>query len=149
VLENHIKNEARHYYDECYAWDVVNEAFEDNGTLRDSIFLRVLGKEYIELAFKFARRYTSPRTRLYYNDYGIERVNNKSMAVAAMGMYPLAGGPNVGCRLTSHSQGLCQARRSHRRRRLAGSLHRRSCSDLRRSQGQPVRIVAFFLLTTY
>ena len=87
VLENHIKNEARHYYDQCYAWDVVNEAFEDNGTLRDTIFLRVLGKEYIELAFKFARRYTSPRTRLYYNDYGIERVNNKSIAVAAMGEY--------------------------------------------------------------
>jgi endo-1,4-beta-xylanase len=87
VLENHIKNEARHYYDQCYAWDVVNEAFEDDGSMRDTIFLRVLGKEYIELAFKFARRYTSPRTRLYYNDYGIERVNNKSTAVAAMGEY--------------------------------------------------------------
>jgi endo-1,4-beta-xylanase len=83
VLENHIKNEARHYAD-CYAWDVVNEAFEDNGTWRDTIWLRVLGKEYIELAFKFARKYTKPKTRLYYNDYGIERVNNKSRAVAEL-----------------------------------------------------------------
>lgn len=71
ILENHIKNEARHYYDECYAWDVVNEAYNDDGTLRSDIWLDTIGKEYIELAFKFARKYTSPRTRLYYNDYNI------------------------------------------------------------------------------
>jgi endo-1,4-beta-xylanase len=87
VLENHIKHEATHFKDECYAWDVVNEAFNDDGTLRDSIWLRTLGKEYIELAFIFARKYTSPTTRLYYNDFGIERVNNKSLAVAAMGEF--------------------------------------------------------------
>ncbi|KAF1958384.1 glycoside hydrolase [Byssothecium circinans] len=84
ILENHIKREAGYFRDDCYAWDVVNEAFEDNGGLRDSIWLRTLGKEYIELAFRFARRYTGGRTRLYYNDYGIERVNNKSRAVAEM-----------------------------------------------------------------
>ncbi|KAJ4304709.1 hypothetical protein N0V90_000236 [Kalmusia sp. IMI 367209] len=84
ILENHIKNEARHYYNDCYAWDVVNEAFNDDGTLRESLWLDVIGKEYIELAFKFARRYTKRGTRLYYNDYGIERVNNKSTAVAAL-----------------------------------------------------------------
>jgi endo-1,4-beta-xylanase len=84
ILENHIKHEAQHYYDECYAWDVVNEAFEDNGTYRSDIWLDTIGPEYIELAFQFARKYTSPRTKLYYNDYGIERVNNKSIAVAAM-----------------------------------------------------------------
>lgn len=84
ILENHIKHEARYYYDQCYAWDVVNEAFNDDGTYRSTPFYNTIGKEYIELAFKFARKYTSPRTRLYYNDYGIERVNNKSIAVAAL-----------------------------------------------------------------
>lgn len=84
ILENHIKHEARYYYNDCYAWDVVNEAFNDDGTLRESIWLNTIGKSYLELAFKFARKYTSPRTRLYYNDYGIERVNNKSLAVAAL-----------------------------------------------------------------
>jgi endo-1,4-beta-xylanase len=84
ILENHIKHEAGYYYDTCYAWDVVNEAFNDNGTLRETPFLKGIGPEYIELAFKFARKYTSPRTRLYYNDYGIERVNNKSTSVAEM-----------------------------------------------------------------
>jgi endo-1,4-beta-xylanase len=81
ILENHIKNEATYYKNDCYAWDVVNEAFNDDGTYRSDIWYDTIGKEYIELAFQFARKYVSPRTRLYYNDYGIERVNNKSLAV--------------------------------------------------------------------
>lgn len=84
VLETHIKNEARYFKNDCYAWDVVNEAFEDDGSLRQSVFLNVLGPEYIETAFKLARKYTGKGTKLYYNDYGIERVNNKSLAVAEL-----------------------------------------------------------------
>ncbi|KAH7382268.1 glycoside hydrolase superfamily [Pyrenochaeta sp. MPI-SDFR-AT-0127] len=84
VLENHIKKEAEYYWGDCYAWDVVNEAFNDNGTYRSTIWLDTIGPEYIEHAFRFARKYTSPGTKLYYNDYGIERVNNKSLAVQVL-----------------------------------------------------------------
>ncbi|PVH99756.1 glycoside hydrolase family 10 protein [Periconia macrospinosa] len=84
VLENHIKNVAREFREDCFAWDVVNEAFEDDGSLRKSIWLEVLGKEYIEWAFVWARKYTEGKAKLYYNDYGIERVNNKSLAVREM-----------------------------------------------------------------
>lgn len=84
VLENHIKHEADYYWGDCYAWDVVNEAFNDDGSLRSDIWLDTIGPEYIEHAFKFARKYTSPGTKLYYNDYGIERVNNKSLAVQSL-----------------------------------------------------------------
>ncbi|KAF1936699.1 glycoside hydrolase [Clathrospora elynae] len=84
VLENHIKHEADYYWGDCYAWDVVNEAFNDDGTLRQDIWLQTIGPEYIEHAFRFARKYTSPGTKLYYNDYGIERVNNKSVAIQQM-----------------------------------------------------------------
>lgn len=45
------------------------------------MFLKNIGPSYIEHAFRFARKYTSPGTKLYYNDYGIERVNNKSLAI--------------------------------------------------------------------
>lgn len=83
VMENHIKNEADYYWGDCYAWDVVNEAFNDDGTLRQTPFLKAIGPSYIEHAFRFARKYTSPGTKLYYNDYGIERVNNKSIAIQA------------------------------------------------------------------
>jgi endo-1,4-beta-xylanase len=84
IMENHIKAEAEYYWNDCYAWDVVNEAFNDDGTLRKDVWLNVLGPEYIEHAFRFARKYTSPGTKLYYNDYGIERVNNKSLAVQTL-----------------------------------------------------------------
>jgi endo-1,4-beta-xylanase len=85
ILEHHIKNEAKRYKNDCYAWDVVNEAFNDNGTYRSDIWLDTIGApEYIELAFKFARKYTSPGTKLYYNDYGMETVNNKTLAVQAL-----------------------------------------------------------------
>ena len=62
----------------------VNEAFNDDGTFRPTIFLNTIGAEYIEHAFRFARKYTSPGTKLYYNDYGIERVNNKSLAIQTL-----------------------------------------------------------------
>ncbi|KAF2020582.1 glycoside hydrolase family 10 protein [Aaosphaeria arxii CBS 175.79] len=84
IMENHIKVEARYFYDTCFSWDVVNESFNDDGTFRETFWYKTLGKEYIELAFKFARKYTSPRTTLYYNDYGIEKVNNKSLAIAEL-----------------------------------------------------------------
>lgn len=103
VLENHIKNEAEYYSGDCYAWDVVNEAFNDDGSFRNTIWLRVLGKSYIEETFQLARKYTSPGTKLYYNDYGIERVNNKSIAVQALMKDFLARGvPIDGVGLQAH-----------------------------------------------
>jgi endo-1,4-beta-xylanase len=103
ALETHIKNVADYYWNDCYAWDVVNEAFNDDGTLRKTIWLDVIGPEYIEHAFRLARQYTSPGTKLYYNDYGIERVNNKSLAVARMiREYQRVGVPIDGMGLQAH-----------------------------------------------
>jgi len=103
VLETHIKTVADYYWNDCYAWDVVNEAFEDDGTLRKSIWLDIIGPEYIEHTFRLARKYTSPGTKLYYNDYGIERVNNKSLAVARMiSEYQRADVPIDGVGLQAH-----------------------------------------------
>jgi endo-1,4-beta-xylanase len=103
VLENHIKHEARYFYNDCYAWDVVNEAFNEDGTYRQDVFYNTIGKEYIELAFKFARKYVSPHTKLYYNDYNIETINNKSMAAAALVKdFKKRGIPIDGVGLQSH-----------------------------------------------
>src|SRR5947208_2038105 len=57
ILENHIKHEARHYYGECYAWDVVNEALNEDGTLREDLWLDIIGPEYLEIAFELAGKY--------------------------------------------------------------------------------------------
>jgi endo-1,4-beta-xylanase len=62
----------------------TNLSPKDDGTYRKTIWLDTIGPSYIEYAFRWARKYTSPGTKLYYNDYGIERVNNKSLAVQAL-----------------------------------------------------------------
>ncbi len=53
-----------------YAWDVVNEAFTDDGPdLRDSNWVKIVGEDFIEYAFTYARKYAAEGTKLYYNDF--------------------------------------------------------------------------------
>ncbi|KAF7902847.1 hypothetical protein EAF00_002750 [Botryotinia globosa] len=77
VLKNHIKNEVTYYKGKCYAWDVVNEAFNDDGTWRSFIFYDTIGPEYIPIAFETAALY-DPDVKLYYNDYNIESSGAKA-----------------------------------------------------------------------
>lgn len=71
VIVDHVTRVAGHWRGRCYAWDVVNEALNEDGTYRESIFYQVLGEEYIKLAFKTAAK-ADPHAKLYYNDYNLE-----------------------------------------------------------------------------
>ncbi|MFC6087557.1 endo-1,4-beta-xylanase, partial [Sphaerisporangium aureirubrum] len=70
AMVNHINGVMGHYRGQILAWDVVNEAFADGGsvgTLRSSIFQQRLGNGFIEEAFRAARA-ADPAAKLCYND---------------------------------------------------------------------------------
>ncbi|MFD9130504.1 endo-1,4-beta-xylanase [Kitasatospora sp. NPDC059571] len=80
ILHRHITDEVTHFKGSIWQWDVVNEAFNDDGTLRNTIWLQKLGPDYIADAFRWAHQ-ADPKAKLYINDYNIEGVNAKSTAL--------------------------------------------------------------------
>jgi endo-1,4-beta-xylanase len=83
ILREHVIETARHFRGKVYQWDVLNEAFNEDGTLRDTIWLRALGPDYIADVFRWARIGDS-RTRLFYNDFNLEFFGPKSDAAFAL-----------------------------------------------------------------
>lgn len=69
-IKEHIFTVAGRYRGKVHGWDVVNEALNDDGTLRESGFLKIAGEGYIDKAFEFASE-ADPKAELYYNDYNL------------------------------------------------------------------------------
>jgi endo-1,4-beta-xylanase len=89
-FEHHITTVAKHYDGKVYSLDVVNEALNEDGTLRNSIFLQKLGDNYIVEAFRLAQK-ASPNSKLYYNDYNIEQPKKRAGAIALIKKIQAAG----------------------------------------------------------
>lgn len=81
-MKSHIYTVVGRYKGKIKGYDVVNEAFEDNGSYRNSRFYQILGKDYIKLAFQYAHE-ADPDAELYYNDYSMAGVR-KCDAVVEM-----------------------------------------------------------------
>ena len=77
ILKQHIFSEVSHFKGKIWQWDVVNEPFNEDGTLRDDIWLDKLGPSYIADAFRWAHE-ADPRALLFLNDYNIEYTGPKS-----------------------------------------------------------------------
>lgn len=69
-MREHIHTIMTRYKGRIKGYDVVNEAFEDNGSYRRSAFYRILGKDFMKLAFQYAHE-VDPDAELYYNDYNM------------------------------------------------------------------------------
>ncbi|MFM9373168.1 endo-1,4-beta-xylanase [Streptomyces sp. Da 82-17] len=83
AMRNHITKVAGHYAGKIDSWDVVNEAFEWDGSRRQSNLQRQLGDGWIEDAFRTAKA-ADPKAKLCYNDYGTDGINAKSDAIYRM-----------------------------------------------------------------
>lgn len=90
LLHEHIATVMKHYAGEVFAWDVVNEALDENGRFKDSMWYNMPGiglagknSAYVEQAFRWAHE-ADPKALLFYNDNGAEAFGRKSDAVYAM-----------------------------------------------------------------
>jgi endo-1,4-beta-xylanase len=70
-LRSHIMAVVGRYRGRIRGWDVVNEAVNEDGTLRRSPWLEIIGPEYIAMAFRFAHE-ADPSAELHYNDFSVE-----------------------------------------------------------------------------
>jgi endo-1,4-beta-xylanase len=84
LLKQHVETMVGRYRGRIKYWDVLNEAINDEGTgLRDTIWLRTIGPEYVDMVFRWAHE-ADPDAILFYNDFNAEALGRKSDAVYAL-----------------------------------------------------------------
>ena len=89
-FENHITTVAKRYDGKVKTWDVVNEALNEDGTMRKSIFLNLLGDNFVTDAFRLAQK-ASPHSELYYNDYNNEQPAKRAGCITLIKKIQAAG----------------------------------------------------------
>jgi endo-1,4-beta-xylanase len=80
-MHDHIQTVVGRYKGRIQSWDVVNEALNEDGTLRQSPWLKIIGEDYIAKAFQFAHE-ADPQAQLTYNDYSLENEAKRNGALA-------------------------------------------------------------------
>lgn len=89
-MVDHITTIASRYDGKVKGWDVVNEALNEDGSMRKSIFQRLLGDDFVVKAFQLAQK-AAPHTELYYNDYNIEQPAKRAGCIALIKKIQAAG----------------------------------------------------------
>jgi endo-1,4-beta-xylanase len=79
-MREHIQTVVGRYRGRIQGWDVVNEAFEDDGSWRKTPWYETLGEEYVARAFEYAHA-ADPGAELYYNDYNLWKPEKRAAAL--------------------------------------------------------------------
>ena len=91
-LHDHIQTVVGRYKGKIDSWDVVNEALNEDGTLRQSSWMKIIGEDYIVKAFQYAHE-ADPNVQLNYNDYNLETPAKRKGAIALVKKLQAAGIP--------------------------------------------------------
>ena len=100
-MRNHIHTVVGRYKGRVDGWDVVNEAFMDDGSWRNTKFYEIIGGEYIKLAFQFANE-ADPDAELYYNDYAMSAEGKRNGVVELVKQLQAAGVRGDGIGMQGH-----------------------------------------------
>ncbi|HEU5403085.1 MAG TPA: endo-1,4-beta-xylanase [Terriglobales bacterium] len=100
-MHDHIATVVGRYKGKINSWDVVNEALNEDGTMRQTPWLKIIGDDYIEKAFEYAHE-ADPKAELYYNDFSLENEPKRNGAIALIKRLQTEGIPIAGVGLQNH-----------------------------------------------
>jgi endo-1,4-beta-xylanase len=101
-MREHIQTVVGRYKGRIKSWDVVNEAVNEDGTLRQSFWMKIIGDDYIEKAFEYAHE-ADPSAQLTYNDYALENEPKRNGAIALIRNLQAHGVPITSVGLQGHN----------------------------------------------
>ena len=101
-MHDHISTIVGRYKGRIQSWDVVNEALNEDGTLRQSPWLKIIGEDYIAKAFQYAHQ-ADPQAQLTYNDYSLEIEAKRKGALALIAKLKAQGVPVTSVGLQGHN----------------------------------------------
>ena len=100
-MHEHIATVVGRYKGKIGGWDVVNEALEGDGSLRNSLWRKIIGDDYIAKAFEYAHE-ADPKAELYYNDYSCEDQPKRDGTIAFLKKLQSQGVKITGVGLQGH-----------------------------------------------
>ncbi len=100
-MRDHIHTIVGRYKGRIDGWDVINEAFNDDGTFRESQWYTIIGDDFLAKAFEYARE-ADPDVELYYNDYSMENPEKRAGIIKVVKEMVEDGVPITGIGSQSH-----------------------------------------------
>jgi len=101
-MREHIHTVVGRYKGRVHGWDIVNEALNNDGTMLESPWMKIIGEDYVIKAFQFAHE-ADPDAQLYYNDFSLECESKRAGAIALVRELQTAGIPITAIGLQEHN----------------------------------------------